>query len=167
MKKLPSTWETKRMIIQEITEADTDFIVELRSDPDAYRYFLAPHPIQKDEHICWYRERYLKDDGQSSYIAKSKTDNTPLGVFSAKLIDENKTEISYILSPDARGKGFAAEAVLGLESLCEKYTDVSAFMAQIHVDNVLSIKFIDRLGYIPKERIGDFTIYQKEIKKEL
>ena len=47
MKKLPSIWETERMIMQEITEADTDFIVELRSNPEAYRYFLAPHPLQK------------------------------------------------------------------------------------------------------------------------
>lgn len=166
MKKLPSTWETERMIMYEITEADTDFIVELRSDPDAYKYFLAPHPLQKKEHICWYKERYLKDDGQSNYIARSRTDNTPLGVFSAKQIGENKTEISYILSPDARGKGLATEAALGLESLCEKYTNVSAFMAQIHIDNVPSIQFINRLGYIPKERIGDFIIYQKVIKRE-
>ena len=166
MKKLPSTLETERMIMQEITEADTDFIVELRSDPEAYRYFLAPHPLQKQEHICWYRERYLKDDNQSSYIARLKSDNIAVGIFSAKQIDENKTEISYILSPAAHGKGLATEAVLELESLCKKYIDVSAFTAQIHMDNAPSIKFINRLGYTQKEHAGDFILYQKEIKKE-
>lgn len=163
MKKLPSTWETERMIMQEITENDTDFIVELRSDPEAYKYFLSPHPLQKQEHICWYRERYIKDNNQSSYIARSKTDNTPLGVFSAKQSDENKTEISYILSSAARGKGLAAEAALGLENLCKENTDISTFTAQIHVDNISSIKLITRLGYIQIERAGNFIIYQKEI----
>ncbi len=166
MRKLPSTWETEHMIMQEIAESDTDFIVELRGDPEAYRYFILPHQIQKQEHICWYQERYLKDDNQSSYIARLKSDNTSVGVFSAKHIDENKTEISYILSPAARGKGLATEAALGLESLCKKYTDVSAFTAQIHIDNTPSIKLINRLGYIQKERVGDFIMYQKEIKKE-
>lgn len=166
MKKLPSTWETERMIMREIAESDTDFIVELRSNPEAYRYFLAPHPLQKQEHICWYRERYLKDNNQSSYISRLKSDNTSVGVFSAKQTGENKTEISYILSPAARGKGLATEAALGLESLCIKYTDVSAFTAQIHIDNTPSIKLINRLGYIQKERAGDFIMYQKEIKKE-
>lgn len=166
MKKLPLTWETERMIMQEITEADTDFIVELRSDPDVYRYFLAPHPLKRQEHICWYREKYLKDNCQSSYIARLKIENTPVGVFSAKQIDGNKMEISYILSPDARGKGLAAEATIGMERICEKYTDTSVFLAQIHIDNLLSLKFIKRMGYMQKGCAGDFMMYQKDVKKE-
>ena len=99
MKKLPSIWETERMKMQEITEADTDFIVELRSNPEAYRYFLAPHPLQKQEHIFWYRDRYLNDDFQSSYIARSKSEKTSLGVFSVKQTEAGEIEISYILAP--------------------------------------------------------------------
>ena len=108
----------------------------------------------------------MKDDNHSSYIERLKSDNTAVGVFSAKQTCENKTEISYILSPAARGKGLATEAVLGLERICKKCTDVSAFTAQIHIDNTLSIKLIKRLSYIRKERAGDFIMYQKEIKKE-
>ncbi len=166
MKKLPSTWETERMIMREITESDTDFIVELRSDPEAYRYFLAPHPLQKQEHIRWYRGRYLRDDFQSSYIARSKSEKTPLGVFSVKQTGAGETEISYILAPNAQGKGFATEAALGLECLCKKYTDAAVFTAQIHICNEPSIRLINRLGYIEKERIGDFITYQKEIQRE-
>lgn len=166
MKKLPSIWETERMKMQEITEADTDFIVELRSNPEAYRYFLAPHPLQKQEHIFWYRDRYLNDDFQSSYIARSKSEKTSLGVFSVKQTEAGEIEISYILAPNAQGKGLATEAVQGLECLCKKYTDVAVFTAQIHICNTQSIRLINRLGYVQKERIGDFILYQKEIQRE-
>ncbi len=167
MKKLPSIWETERMIMREITEADTDFIVKLRSDPDAYKYFLYPHPLQKREHIRWFRDKYLNDDCQSGYIARLKLENCAVGVFYARQTDDCKTEVSYILAPSARGKGLATEAVFGLERLCKACTDVSAFTAQIHVDNLPSLNFINRLGYLPGERFGDFIVYRKEIKKDL
>lgn len=161
MKKLPSFWETDRLIFYEITEDDTDFIVTLRGDPNAYKYFLAPHPLQRQEHINWFREKYLKDDFQSSYIAKLKTCDSPIGIFSAKQTDICKAEISYILSKSERGRGFASEAVTGLEYLCKQYADVSVFTAQVHIDNAPSIKLVSKLGYFPKERSGNFITFQK------
>ena len=163
MKKMPSAWETDRMIMQEITEADTDFIVELRGNPDVYKYFLSPHPLRKDEHINWLRDKYSRDSLQSCYIAGLKPQNLPIGVFSAKYTGRRKAEVGYILAPEVQGKGLAAEAIMGLEQLCKKHFDITAFTAQIHIDNTPSIKLICRLSYLPKERIGDFIVYQKDV----
>lgn len=163
MKKLPPIWETERMIMREITEMDADFIIALRSDPNVYKYFLAPHPLKKQEHIKWFKESYLNNSDQSCYIARLKLTDLPVGVFSAIKIDLHKMEIGYILSPEAQRAGLATEALAGMENLCRRNSDINTLIAQIHTNNMPSIRLVMRLGYVQREHSGDFVIYQKRL----
>ena len=64
-------------MLKEITLDDTELIVQLRSEPEVYRYFLSPHRITVSEHIKWYTEHYLSDPDRIECTASALSAGTP------------------------------------------------------------------------------------------
>lgn len=163
MKKFP-VLKTQRLILKEISEADTDFIVKLRSNPDVYLFFTSPHIIDKAEHLNWYKNRYIFDDNRFDLVAFD-VNSERIGVFGIKRNNEvsAEAEISYILSPEYYGKGYAAEAINELIIFCKEEWNCSDIIAEIHVDNQKSISFIRKLGFHLYSTENKFDIYKRQI----
>ena len=154
--------KTKRLILREITEEDTDFIVEVRSDESAYRFFKNPHKITKEEHLNWFRNIYPKNPLCTNYIAED-TNGLKVGVFAVSRDEEDSdiVEVSYILSRVSRGKGYASEAVKGLMEHVENELHINKFTAVVHKDNEASVKLLRRLGFEREESDGVFVTYKR------
>ena len=158
----PTPLTTERLTLRGIDETDAAAIVLWRSDPAVYRYFLSPHGITEAEHLRWYRERYLPNEDRCDWMCLRQSDGARIGVFG--LIRENgSAEVSYLLAPEARGHGYAQEAVLAL--LCYAKTEWGArnATAEIHRDNAPSLALAKRLGFSEAARRGDFIIFEKEV----
>lgn len=153
--------ETDRLILREITEEDADDIVRMRSEPDVYRYFKSPHMITIDEHLAWYRNSYMYNDNRIEWICVEKDNDMKIGVFGLIII-ENNAEVSYILKPDARHRGYASEAVTAIIRNADKTLNIKHFIAEIHKENYNSISFVKKIGFRFMKEKGDFVIYQYE-----
>ena len=155
--------QTERLYFSEITEADAKNIVEWRSEPSVYCYFVSSHKITLEEHLNWYNNHYKYDEKRFDYIAFSKDDEQPIGVFGIKKLQEARVEVSCLLKPTAQGKGYAQEAIRWLIKMATIKWKPKAVVAEIHVDNSPSIKMVEKLGF-RKERVeGNFVSYTKEI----
>jgi ribosomal-protein-alanine N-acetyltransferase len=161
MKTVP-VLKTARLTMRGIAEEDTNAIVVMRSNPDVYRFFVSPHQITEEEHLNWYRNSYLFNKNRIDWIAFDTTNNL-IGVFGVKRENENslEAEISYILAPEQYGKGFAAEAINRLMQFCKEEWNCTSVIAEIHNDNMDSIRFAERLGFV--EEKPKFIIFRKEI----
>ena len=161
MKKVP-VLQTIRLTLRGITEEDTRAIVTLRSDPNVYKFFVSPHQITDKEHLTWYKNNYLFNDNRIDWIAFDAADNL-VGVFGIKreTKDSKEAEVSYILLPEQYGKGYAAEAVNRLMQFCKDEWNCGSVIAEVHNENVISIRFAERLGFGKKEIKGMFIIYRK------
>ena len=161
MKTVP-VLKTARLTMRGIAEEDTNAIVVMRSNPDVYRFFVSPHQITEEEHLNWYRNSYLFNKNRIDWIAFDTTNNL-IGVFGVKRENENsiEAEISYILAPEQYGKGFAAEAINRLMQFCKEEWNCTSVIAEIHNDNMDSIRFAERLGFV--EEKPNFIIFRKEI----
>lgn len=156
---------TDRLILRDIVIQDTELIVKWRSNPDIYKYFLNPYPLSKEEHLKWYYNNYISNSNRFDFIAIRKDTKKAIGVFGIKRSDyrSRQAEVSYILSPEEQGKGYASEAILKLlnyikiEWKCEKATAV------IHKHNQISIQFAEKLGYRCVDHKGIFGIYEREL----
>ena len=84
-------------------------------------------------------------------------------MFGVKRENENslEAEISYILAPEQYGKGFAAEAINRLMQFCKEEWNCTSVIAEIHNDNMDSIRFVEKLGFV--EEKPKFIIFRKEI----
>lgn len=145
--------------MREIRESDAELIIEWRSDPSVYQYFKNPHRLTIEEHLQWYKERYLQDDTLINWIAYWH--EVPVGLFGAKKLEEKRAEISYLVDQRVRNKGIATEVVLAIENWIEAEWGLVEVVAEINKDNLPSEKLIQALGYNIQEEKGQFIIYNK------
>lgn len=161
MKKVP-VLQTMRLIMRGITEEDTGAIVSLRSDPNVFKYFISPHQITEEEHLVWYKNSYLFNGDRIDWIAFDMAGNL-VGVFGVKKEnkDSKEAEVSYILDPQQYRKGYAAEAVTRLMQFCREEWKCICVTAEVHKDNIGSIRFAEKLGFIRKAVNGVFITFRK------
>ena len=83
------------------TLADAELLLLWRNDPDTRRNSRTQGVIDHDSHIEW-----LKRSFQSSFraITIATVNGTPIGMIRADRGGE-RTELSWALAPDMRGKG--------------------------------------------------------------
>lgn len=143
--KASRTIQTERLILREIREDDTGFIVGLRSDPEVYRYFKHPHRLTVEEHEGWYREVYLQNDNIVHWICEK--DGVGIGVFAAARVSDSEAEVSYLVSGEYQRKGYAREALKSIILWVRRQWQPDRIIAEIHQDNTVSRAFIKSLGF--------------------
>lgn len=161
MEKQPApTLHTARLTLREIGPQDTARLVAWRSDPSVYRYFLSPHALTAAEHNAWYAGRYLHNPDRYDWLAFAG--ELPVGVFGLVRRGE-EAEVNYLLAPEARRHGYAAEAVTALLDWARLYWQARQALAEIHRDNQPSRRFAAALGFAAEDTGGDFLIYRRAL----
>lgn len=154
--------ETERLLLRGINESDAELIVKWRSEPDVYKYFKAPHKITVDEHLYWYHNRYLSNENRFDWICIEKKSEQRIGVFGLYK-EDYKSEVNYILAPEAQHKGYATEAIQKLIQYAADIWNSKKIIAEIHKDNKQSIILAERLGFVLIYSDDPFVIYEKEV----
>ena len=158
--------KTKRLILRNISEKDTENIVLWRSDPEVYKFFVSPHIITKEEHLNWYKNKYLTDENRYDWMALD-VNGQSIGVFGIRRdTDSDIAEISYILAPDKRGMGYAKEAVQELIVFLKNIWKCKYATANIHENNKDSIRFAVSLGMKLYKNNGMFCEYRMVINNK-
>lgn len=154
------TIHTERLLLREITDQDTEQIVKWRSEPDVYQYFKNPHALTAEEHMRWYQNKYLPDECMMSWIALRN--NTSVGLFHARKLNAEKGEVSYLIDPKHQKKGYASEALMCIERWMKNNWDIICLIAEIHSNNIRSIKFIQSMKYDLYLKEENFELYRKD-----
>lgn len=158
------TLTTERLLLRGIEERDATDIVRLRSNPDAYLHFCSPHKLTVEEHLDWFRSSYLNDGNRVDWVALNDGKEM-VGIFGAKRNPQSldEAEVGYILAPAHQGKGYAREAVERVVLFCRKDWCAKSITADIHCENVSSIKFAEKLRFLKEGRTGDFIRYRRPL----
>lgn len=156
--------KTARLTLRDLLPEDAVDIVAWRSSPQVYCFFKHPHQLSLEEHLNWYSSRYIYDQNRYDYMGIDNQGER-VGVFGIRRHQEGDpaAEISYLLAPGFCGKGFASEAVLELMAFCRNEWKSKFVLAEIHRDNLDSLRFVQRLGFTEQQQVDCFLIYQKEL----
>lgn len=139
-------FSSQRLRFHGIRKEDAELIVSWRNDPDNYRNFLNAKPITLESHLKWF-EGYLDDDTRFDFIIEDSS-GTPIGTCGLSEISESGCEISYMIGAlDARGKGYATEAIKALSELAFRELGVPVIEARILSHNVASRKAVEKCGF--------------------
>ena len=112
------------------------------------------------EHLRRYHLCYLLYENRFDWICIEKSSKKKIGVFSLRLLsDGTRAEVSYLLDPLARHKGYATEAVSFLMKVAFDSYMVNQVVAEIHKDNQSSIDLVERLGFRCIEAKGNFKLF--------
>lgn len=146
------TLESERLLLRQMTPEDVNEVFEIRSNPELMKYI--PRPILKNkeealELINTINNNILKNEG-INWAITLKPDNKLLGYIGHYRIkwEDFRSEIGYMILPEAQGKGIVSEAV----SLVIKYgfeeMQMHSLEAVIDPENNASARVLEKNGFV-------------------
>ncbi len=146
--------ETNRLILRELVDTDVQGIYELDSDPEVHEY-LGNHPIsslkEAADVISFIKKQYI-ENGIGRLAIIEKETGTFVGWGGFKLITtvvnrhQHYPDLGYRFIKQHWGKGYATESSLAAIEYGFEQLKLPAIYATAHVENIRSIKVLEKAG---------------------
>lgn len=144
--------ETERLKLLDLTQADLDDMFLLHSDEAVARYNTIGIPMDREitrkilAPLLEQTNNENKDD--YSWTIRDKHTDAFLGEIGISLAPARYqlATLHYSLLPEYWGNGFATEAAIGLIKYCFEELDLHRIEAGCAVDNLASIRVLEKLG---------------------
>lgn len=136
---------------------DEDLLLEWANDPVTRANGYNPQPIERSEHVQWFRSRLRNPLGCRLFIVETTT-GVPLGQvrFDKR---ESDWEISYGVAPAFRGRGVGG-SMLGA-ALKEFGSGKDTVFGQVKPDNIASCRIFEKLGFAIRSKEPTRLVYEQ------
>lgn len=147
--------ETDRLVLQEFTAGDTNFILDLLNEPAFHHYIGNKGVRTPNDALQYLTEKHIasyKKYGYGLWLTKIKKNDQPIGMCGLK----NRSvldipDLGYAFLKQYWSKGYATEASRGVLSYASQKLGLSRLAAITHLDNDGSIRVLQKLGFHFKE----------------
>ncbi len=133
---------------------DAEFLFELRNNPDIFKYYRNPVKVVWNEHISWLKSVVLGETNKDLYIIE--LDGKRAGQIRFDT-EGDKKELSISLQKDFQGQGLGSKS---LKKAIEMEKSV-ILIAEIHKENIASIKLFEKFNFKLQKNKGNFNIYER------
>ncbi len=158
---------TKRLLLRPLRETDAPAIFSIRSNPTVMRYHATPPWPSIDMAVALIAQRIaaMKSDESLCLGIERIEDNALIGTCSLFHLDAQcrRAEIGYELNLESWGRGYMHEALLALLEYGFSEMALNRVEADIHPDNIGSIKSIERLGFRKEGHLRERWIVGDEV----
>lgn len=137
------------------TPVDAAFAHSVRNDPEVYRYFFSPQPVNWAEHLDWF-SRAITQTGRSILIAEDRSGC--VGIVRLDQ-DEENAEVSLSLHPSQFGRKLGSRVLRLTTAWVRQYlSGIKQLTASIHPENGASIKAFEKAGFGERYRCYSYEI---------
>ncbi|MFC4450310.1 GNAT family N-acetyltransferase [Halorussus aquaticus] len=144
----------ERVDLRVTEREDLDLIQRARSDPDIRTALTHTAPQTREQVEEFYEEFVSTDNGDASFVACERGGD-PVGQVSLFRTEHDHGEISYWLLPEARGEGYATEAVSLLLDHAFDTSGRHRVYARVVDFNEASRAVVERLGFTEEGRLRE------------
>ena len=141
--------------------SDIEFLWYLRNQPDVYKFSKEKRRITWPEHIYWIIPVILGNTEKELFIVRKGL--LPVGQIRFDFNDKGKAVVSISLLKEFRSKGIGNESFEKAIKLLKKTKKPKIVLAEIHKDNIPSIKLFEKLNFQFKEKKGVWLKYILEL----
>jgi ribosomal-protein-alanine N-acetyltransferase len=144
--------ETPRLLLREFIATDAEGMFAYASDIEATRFMGWPRHASRSDSEGVIRHFCAASAGEQGCAVGiwRKSDGRLIGSTGWGFQGPGLGVTGWILRGDARGQGYAAEAVAALFGQAfGRWPGLASFVATIHPDNLASIRLALRLGMEP------------------
>ena len=158
---------TERLLLRPFTEADTDAIFAVFSNPRVMRYWDSPAWKERAQAQRFIENsRKLEEEGTGARFAVVRAaDETPVG--QCCLFKWNpafrSAGVGYCLDDAAWGKGFATEAVGALLHWAFEALDLNRVQAEADTRNAPSGHVLEKLGFTREGTLREDCVVDGEV----
>ena len=148
------------LVARSATLEDARLLWEWRNDPVTRAASRHGEPVSWPDHLAWLgaslthpdRKLFMVDD-ELGPVGTVRWDREP------DQINDPEWEVSITVAPERRGQSLARPLLLVAEVMLSHVahyatpppaaTDVTAYLAVVHVDNLASVRLFETSGYLP------------------
>jgi len=144
-------WPAKRLQLRQLTELDTDFVIELVNDPMWLNHIGDRNVHTTQQALSFIQQGPLssyQDNGFGLYVFESLPSFKPMGL--CGLLQRDflaHPDIGYAILPQFRGQGLTFEACQSVLEHDLAQLKFDTLHAMISPENQPSIRLIERLGF--------------------
>ncbi|HKX44784.1 MAG TPA: GNAT family N-acetyltransferase [Burkholderiaceae bacterium] len=159
--------QADRLLLRPFTEADTDAIFALQSNPRVLRYWDSPpwkERARAERFIAGCRQ--LEQDGTGArLVIERSTDGAFLGwcCLVKWSPDYRSATMGYCLGEAAWGQGFATEAARTLLHWAFDTLDLNRVQAETDTRNKASSRVLEKLGFVREGTLREDCIVDGEV----
>lgn len=156
-------FETPRLILRQLTEADAPLVLELNSSEAVLKYLHEP-VLQSIEHAREIIRRIILPQYKSRlgrWAIHTKDTNEFIGWCGLKYRPElDEVDLGYRLKKTAWGKGYATEAAQHTLEYGFNVLQLKVITGRAHIGNIASIKVLEKIGmqFIKEEMVDDCPV---------
>lgn len=155
--------ESERLLLREITKEDVAEVFALRSNPETMQYIPRPLVTNLEEamnHILMIQEKIATGEG-INWAITLKPNNKLLGIIGHYRIQWHnfRSEIGYMLLPEAHGKGIATEAI---QLVCDygfSHLKMHSLEGVIDPENNASARVLEKNGFVKEAHFKENEFY--------
>ncbi len=141
--------ETERLVLRPVEAGDVDDLVAMHEDPQVREFFGE---FGRDRVVEWIAAAEVEwaERGHGRVVVLDRESGAFLGRTGLRYWPQfDETEVGWVLTPAARGRGVATEAARACLEWGFRDLDVAYLTAMIHPENSASIAVAERLGMTP------------------
>lgn len=143
--------ETERLVLREVTLADTQLLFEIYRVPEMMTYVaFSTHKDTEDtkDFIAWMAKVFREKDSVRWGI-QLKSDGRLIGTAGLHFWKRSIrcAEVGYHIGRDHWGSGYATEALRAMLDFGFDYMDLNRIEGQHHVGNIASGRVMEKAGF--------------------
>jgi RimJ/RimL family protein N-acetyltransferase len=126
---------------------------------------VADAEAASDEHYLEVVRRLEREWGAGTRLSWAIREHAGGGAIGAVELRPrgDKTEVSYLVEPEFRGRGLATKALAAVLAWAKDELTLHGAVLTCHVDNVASQRVAERCGFTRASREGDELRYLREL----
>ena len=152
---MQSSYFTERVILDELSLNDVDFISELVNTPQWIK-FIGDRNIHTQDEAKAYVEKIIENVDSNYWVVKLKIQNISIGIITfIKREYLEHYDIGFAFLPQYFKKGFAYEATIPVLNDAVNNHNHGEILATTIKENTNSVKLLEKLGFKYKKQIDN------------
>lgn len=155
--------ESERLLLRQITTQDVNEVFEMRSNPETMKYIPRPLVTSTEEalaHIKMIQDKIETNEG-INWAITLKGSSKLLGIIGHYRIkwEHYRSEIGYMLLPEAQGKGIITEAIKLIVDYGFNQMKMHSLEAIIDPENNASARVLEKNGFVKEAHLVENEYY--------
>ena len=153
--------------MRDVIQSDSGLILAWRNSELSVKYSKSRSSISTSEHEVWFFNRICQNRSEP-YLMFSQS-NSQIGVIRFDNLEATSPcfIVSIIVNPTLTGNGYGTKILqLGCKYMFEEFGPVRIF-AEIHKDNVASLKLFMKINFQVIESNSDFMMLEYSLEQQV
>lgn len=142
--------------LRKANDSDMRFLWELRCQPEVFRYFRTPEPVEWESHVKWINPVLAGKTNKELFVIERGGERVGQVRFD---YEGERGEVSISLKKEFWGEGLGSLALEIAIKQAQKNEKLTTLLAEIHKNNLGSQRLFKKFGFELKEQKDEWLDY--------